>query len=311
MQFTNKYNLPQAIVNAVCRDPYDRGEADMSVSDIIDSPRAKTLLQIHDSKLVVDVSERIWSLFGRAVHQILEWGADEESVPEERLFYKLNIGGTDVTISGAMDLQETDGEGRTIIKDWKVTSVYAYKAEKPAWPNQLNCYAHLMRNAQFAESWIDGEKKRYKHRPNNVGGLQIGAILRDWNSGQAKRDPSYPQAPIQMVELPLWASKEAKVYFESRVAMHVRARSLEFAGLDLPPCTDEERWKDEESFAVMKEGGKRALALYDNRPEAQNHLDNLKVPAFIEVRGGTPKRCESWCGAAPYCSQYQKELSNG
>lgn len=312
MLLTNKHNLPAPIVNAVRADPYDRGPADYSVSDLIDSPRHKTLMWRHDAKVEEDVAGRVFSLFGRATHQILEWGAEEHQKAEERLFIEVEVNGVKVMVSGAMDLQERITPSRVKIKDWKVTTVWTYKAEKPGWPNQLNCYAHMVRNAQWSGEYDWKQKKWVLHErePMEVGGLEIGAILRDWGASKAKRDPAYPQAPIQMLELPLWPAEQAEKYFLDRVARHIDARSRDFAGAELPKCTPEERWMDSPEFAVIKEGGKRALAIYENEQEAITHVNNLNVPAFIEQRGGTPKRCEDWCKVAAWCNQYQRELEN-
>lgn len=307
MRLTNKHNLPAPIVNAVKRDPYDRGDADMSVSEIIDSPRVKVLEWEHDANIEEDVAGRVFSLFGRATHQILEWGAEDHQRAEERLFYTVKIDGVEVTVSGAMDLQDV---GEAVgITDWKVTTVWAFQAEKPAWMYQQNCYAHFVRNAQWAEAWINGKKERYAHKRRPVQSLKIGAILRDWSASKAKRDPKYPQAPIQILDLELWSPAKAKDYFEQRVRLHIKSRTMHFAGIDLPECSREDRWEDNPSYAVKKPDGKRAVGLYDTKEEALAHINDAKVPLVLETRGGEPKRCNDWCRVSQWCSQNQKRLA--
>lgn len=309
MKLTNIHNLPAPIVNAVKRDPYDRGDADMSVSEIIDSPRVKALHWAHDAEIEEDVAGRLFSLFGRATHQILEWGADKGQVAEERLFHTVDVGGVKITYSGAMDLQDR-GEDGIGIKDWKVTTVWAFQAEKPQWMYQQNCYAHLVRNAQWAEQWIKGKKVRYEHKPQEVKSLQIGAILRDWSASKAKRDPGYPQAPMQMLDLPLWEPEKAEDFVMHRLRLHIKARSRHFAGLELPECSPEERWQDEPEYAVKKPDGKRALALYQTKDEALAHVNDANVPLVIETRGGEPRRCTDWCKVNKFCTQYQRMQQN-
>jgi len=302
-------------VRAVQRDPYDRGPAQYSVSNIIDSPRVGTLQWKYDSEIEEDVSDRVFSLLGRAVHQILEWGADQDfdETPEERLFYELTVGGTTTTVSGAMDLQET-GKKRVAIKDYKVTSVYGFQADKEAWHNQLNCYAHLVRRAQKAGIYdSDGRWTLVDRALRDVESLGIVAILRDWSSGKAKTTADYPPAAIQEVAIPLWPAHEAEEYFMERVALHVKARAKDFAGRELPPCTQAERWEDDPKWAVKKKGNKKATKVFEER---QNAVDFIKESSnsadlIIEERGGEPRRCVgNWCKVAGWCSQEQARLES-
>lgn len=313
MRLTNKFNLPAPIVRAVTKDPYDRGPATFSVSNIIDSPRAQTLQWKHDQEIVEDVSDRVFSLLGRAVHQILEWGAtDEQETAEERLFMDVTVGGTTVTVSGAMDLQQAPLDGVVDISDYKVTSVYGFQADKEAWHNQLNCYAHLVRRAQ-KRGFLDREGKwRMEPRSGaNVGHLSIVAILRDWSSGKAKTTADYPPAAIQEIDIPLWPVAEAERYFLERVKLHVKARSADFAGKELPLCTKVERWEDDPKFAVMKAGNKRATAVFEDHDNALEFIrqSNDKDKLSVQARGAEPRRCVGdWCRVSQWCSQRQRDL---
>jgi hypothetical protein len=252
----------------------------------------------------------VFSLLGRAVHQILEDGADTDiETPEERLFMEVEVNGTRVTVSGAMDLQE--GKKKLIdIKDYKVTSVYGFQADKEAWHNQLNCYAHLVRKAQKAGIYApDGTWKLVDRVGRGVGSLGIVAILRDWSSGKAKTTQNYPPAAIQEVALPLWPAHEAEEYFLDRVAKHLKARAMDFAGKELPFCSQSERWEDDPTYAVKKPGNKRATKVFEEYQNAVDFINESKDTLVIEERGGTPRRCDGdWCKVAAWCSQNQKRL---
>jgi hypothetical protein len=284
------------------------------VSNIIDSPRVQTLQWKHDGDIVEDVSDRIFSLLGRAVHHILEIGADEtQETAEERLFMDVEVNGTKITISGAMDLQEEE-DGLVAIKDWKVTSVYGFQSDKDAWHYQLNCYAHLVRKAQWRGMQDpDGCWTKVPRQGREVGSLQIGGILRDWSAGKKKSSADYPPAAIQTLDIPLWTSEEAEEYFLERVTMHVKARSADFAGKELPLCNKSERWEDDPKFAVMKKGNKRATSVFEDEENALEFIRQSKDndQLYVEPRGAEPRRCaDNWCKVAGWCSQNAKRIKS-
>ena len=78
MNLTNKYDLPQSLVNAVGRFSYSRGKSDISVTQLIDSPRIVKLKELHNDKIVSDISEEIWKLVGSALHLIAESNTNGE-----------------------------------------------------------------------------------------------------------------------------------------------------------------------------------------------------------------------------------------
>ena len=80
MKLTNKHGLPQAIVNAIKNDPYTPGKrADISVTRLIDAPQVSVLYRNHYKDIVEDVSNRIFSIMGQAMHHILERAEDNDA----------------------------------------------------------------------------------------------------------------------------------------------------------------------------------------------------------------------------------------
>jgi hypothetical protein len=125
------------------------------------------------------------------------------------------------------------------------------------------------------------------------------AIYRDWSKPEARRSPDYPQAQAATFELPLWPREKARSFIAERVRVFQKA-----ANGELPECTPEERWEKPTVYALMKDGAKRAVRLYDNEKDAADHAStgkNLRV----EKRKGESTRCELYCSVAPYCSQFQ------
>jgi len=58
MRITNKYGLPEAIVNAVQQRKASDGR--ISVTSLIDSPQIRQLVLDHWDELEDDASDRLW-----------------------------------------------------------------------------------------------------------------------------------------------------------------------------------------------------------------------------------------------------------
>jgi hypothetical protein len=133
--------------------------------------------------------------------------------------------------------------------------------------------------------------------------LQIVALLRDWSKMEARRDPEYPQAQVITVDIPMWTPEETRKYMRTRVIAHEHAKEI------LPECTPEERWERPTKWAVMKKNAKKATKLHDNAESAEAQA--AENPLYsVEVRPGLSVRCENYCSAKPFCSQYQRMSQN-
>ena len=55
MQITNKHGLPEQFVRVAENDKYTRGESDISVTTLIDSPRINVLSERHDADMKKDL----------------------------------------------------------------------------------------------------------------------------------------------------------------------------------------------------------------------------------------------------------------
>jgi len=294
MKITNHYNVPQTIVRAVLDDEYDRGDSVMSVTQLISPPRIVLLQDLNKDNLQLDVVDKVPALLGTAVHKIIEKGSAgmPGHVVEERMFAEV-LGWK---ISGAVDLQIDNGDGTWAINDYKVTSVYSVTSDKPEWEQQLNCYAYLS----------------YLAHGRVVSSLKIVAILRDWQRKQAELKPDYPQAQIAVVDIPVWTPMQQKTFVEERVALHQAAQKAVDNGEPLAYCTDQERWVRGESWALMKEGRKSAIKLYDSEAEAREACTNFGSGHYVDHRRGSAIRCAgNYCLVSQWCRQYQEELSGG
>jgi hypothetical protein len=279
MEITNRHGLPDALVAAVRNDPYSSGGSDITATSLIDSPRIRELVRRNKDSITVDVVDRIWALFGSAVHHILEQSQTEARV-EERLFVDFE----GWVISGQFDRLLVEEK---VLQDWKVTTAYKVQSSHAGWERQLNVLRWLC-----AQNGIEVDK------------LQVVAIIRDWQASRASADGTYPVANVAVIHLPVWDLTITEEYIRERIHAHQDAR----AG-DLPLCTDEERWYSGGKFALIKPGNKRALKVLDTREEALAALAESKAPSLtIEERPGRYVRCENYCEAAPWCEQWQSYL---
>lgn len=289
----NRNNLPDTIVRATkaINAKYSKGNAERSVTQLIAAPRVDQLRKRYYHEIEQDIEDMWWSVFGSAVHHILEMGAGPGQVTEERIFAKV----AGMVISGQADLQEE--KGACHLMDYKVTTAYPVMLgeDKVEWENQLNLLAYLI--------WLD--------RGVRVESLSIIAFVRDWKRGETV-DPNYPQAGIVKVPMKLWEISKQKSYTEERIKLHRQAEMLASLDLPLPHCTREERWQKDDKFAVLKNGGKKALRVYPSLKEAADDVAARKTQDyFVETRPGKSYRCEgNFCQVSHWCEQYQEARSN-
>lgn len=286
MKITNKHNVPETLVALASRDYYSKGRADYSVTEIISPPRVQRLRRKHHEEMEQDVSDMLWQLLGSALHVVAERGVADGHITEERIIAEIG----DVKLSGAIDIQRITPEG-IIITDYKFTSAWALRQDKPEWEAQQNIYAWLVEK-------VKGQK---------VVGVQICALIRDWSRREASVKADYPQAPIQVLDLPLWELDKTEAYIKQRIDAHRLSKVQADWGDELPPCTDDERWVRETKFAVKREGRKTAIRVLDSEQEAKELAEKEK--GYVEIRKGEAIRCTgNFCGVAQWCSQYQQSL---
>lgn len=299
MQLTNNLGLPEAFYQAVKNDKYSKGHADYSVSDLVNPPQLTLLKQRHFNEIVEDVSDKIWSLLGKAVHYILEQSREPNVIKEKRLYTAIALR----VISGKFDLYYESGK----LTDYKVTSTWSviYGNIIKEWTERLNSYAYLLRTIGMT-----------------VTELEIVAMFRDWSASEALRYPDYPETEVEVIPLTLWSYELQKEYLGKRIELLKTNETLPDS--ELTPCTSEEMWERPTEYAVMKKGNKRASRVFETLEQAQELTDKNGEKHFIEVRPGARTRCEGkvikgrvkkYCPVRDFCHQYnqyknQKEQQN-
>ena len=262
MKLTNKFNLPDPIVNAVNNTGYTPGSSDITVTQLIQPPLIRKLRIEHDDDIEEDASDRVWALFGTAVHHLLEMAYKGSTARQEERVYAEVSGWK---LGGAFDVLEGSS-----LSDYKVTSIYSSNG-KIEWERQLNVLRWLLHK-----------------NGTEVTKLSITAIFRDWRPMERKRMPDYPARPIMVLPIKMWTLDEAEAYIKERVALHQLA--------DPPICTDEDRWTVPEKWAVMKKGAKKAIKLYQSKEGVILNPDQ-----FWEHRPASYRRCEDYCSVSKWC----------
>ena len=277
MNITNMHGAPESILQAVTADPYTKGEADFSVTELIKPPQINRLWAEHENKISMDVRDEFWKLLGRGVHNVLEQYSDG-GVSEERHFAKVG----DLTVSGAIDLVSNG-----MVTDYKVTSTYSVmKGLKPEWEQQLNMYSWLLRQNDISSS-----------------SLRIVALCRDWIRSRSDRSQKYPASPIVILPVPKWPDEQQDQYIEERVRVHMDESTIH--------CTSEERWARGKYMVTGTDVKLKKPKLFDTLMEASVWTQGKENPAkgiAYQITETTPTyvRCEgNWCGVRDFCPQYQ------
>jgi len=276
VKVTNHTSLPEPVYLAAIGD-YDAGDSDLTITQLIDSPRVVALTRKYNLQLEEDVSDMGARLIGNALHAAFEKYKESE-VSEQR--YYLNILGW--TISG-----KPDGYLNGTLYDYKTMSVSEWeRGIKDEREKQLNCYAELLR-----QNGVE------------VNALNLVVVFKDYKRGRVRFHSWYPEHEIMQIPVEMWDRQRAYDYLHERVALHQAALR------EVPLCTDEERWYNGGKWAVMKGGNKRATKLHESMEEAYAHAEELGEEYHVEAREGYYNRCEAFCVLAKnrLCQQWLDE----
>jgi hypothetical protein len=328
VKFTNKFNLPEEFVDAITLDNHVTN-GDISVTTLIDSPQVRMLRKMNDYE--VDLTDQMAMFFGTAIHERLESSNTQMhyakvlnqaaailskiGTPEDkginvaawvRKYVKENV---EVKFPSDFLIEQTltlECRGWTVsgtldryiksqkkIRDYKTitASQLAFPEQKSSWSKQQNIYAVMLRKLGY-----------------EVESIEIVAIVKDWSKMKLATSKDYPRSPVVTIPLNVLDNEKMLGYIDARVAIHQRAEEGEQV-----PCTKTDRWAKEDSYAVKKKGGKRAIRVLPNPMLAQKFIDEneFKHPPgtlYIEDRPSESFRCKNYCAVSSICPQYAREL---
>ena len=267
---TNKLGLPQPFVDAAtASNEYTKDR--YSVTAILGSQCEAILKRRHHDEIDDDVADRVWAIFGSAVHKVLQEAKATDSQLQEN-WLAVPIEGTKYTLSGIFDLY--DAETATVT-DYKTCSVWKTQVgDFDDWQMQVLIYCWMLRKTGFQAD--HGE---------------IVAIMRDHNMRKAKTEQGYPPHPVMKLS---WDFTDDDFYF---VELYIKDWFAELAKQEqlpddcLTPCGLEQRWHKPDKYAIMEKGKKRALKLCDSQEEAEEYAAQRGIDLggktyFVEFRKG-------------------------
>lgn len=283
MSITNALGLPEPFVDA-CRTEHTYTPKRYSVTQVLKGTKEAILERRHAGELEGDVADRVWAIFGSAVHQILQNAKESDSQLKENWVSADLPNG--YTLSGIFDLYD-DATGT--VTDYKTASVW--KAVKGEWDDyraQTLLYCWILRQMGF-----------------NASRGQIVALLKDHSKAKARFDRDYPQHPVVTVE---WNFTEDEIaaageWVKSKFAEIERCEQM--PDDEIPECSPKQRWRRDDKWAVMKKGRKSAVKLYADKAQADIHA-LMDQNLYVEYRPGTDPKCTGYCAAAPFCSYYRE-----
>ena len=280
MKVTNKMNLPAAFVNAVSTTRHNAAGC-FSATTLNKGTKEIILSDRHFEEMAVDAADSVWAVWGTAVHALLESQPDNNFHEE---YFKVPVSESYVT--GQVD--SYDMENATIY-DWKTASVWKVQhADFDDWRRQGMTYAWLLQ-----QSGLEVKKCRFV------------ALLKDHSKTKAKNDSSYPQSPVFIYEFDVTPEDMA----ETRDRILNKVLEIESAyELDddaIEPCSAEECWADGEKWAVMKNGRKTAIKLFDNEADADAMAGKMGNAYYVEHRPAISRKCGEYCICKDFCNFYR------
>lgn len=288
MKITNKFGLPESLVKACDVERHNK-PGEVSATTLLKGTKQIILTDRHWDELEDDVSNRCWALFGTAVHKLLE-EANPTAFTEESFSSK--VGGK--TVTGRVDLYDMANKTLT---DYKTASVWKVVFnDYEDWRRQGLIYAWLMR-----EAGLEVDKCRFV------------AMLRDWSATEAERKPDYPKSQVVTFEFAVTeeALGEIERFIKDKVADIEAAEVLDDDAIG--PCSPEERWERAATYAVMKEGRKTAVRVFESKDDADKLAAESGKGFSVVERKGKCVRCEGYCLCREHCSFWkslQEEAEN-
>lgn len=293
MKITNKHNLPLVIIdwieNANKQRQLQVDQGDFTVTQLLSNPKEQYLLS-RNPDIEVDASQFISVLSGEAWHAGIAANSTNRRFNGALVEKRFSIKYHGWKITGQPDVIDGD-----YLMDYKESTVGRFAKGVPQeYENQLNFYHYILssngKHPKFMGIWV-----KYKdYMPSRAG------------------TNHYPDAAMQYFPVQIWDYDEQDAFIKSRIEAHVGNLNSQLDKMDMPQCTDEERWYSNEVHAVMKKGGKRSLHNAATHEDAQAWIDGAntrvkKDQLTIERRPGVYRKCENYCFAKSVCDQYNNQ----
>ena len=292
----NMMGLPQPFVDAATSD-HKYTEGRYSVTEVLGGTCEAILKRRHAEEIEDDVADRVWAIFGTAVHEILRNSSESDSqLKENWLECKLDFPLDGYSLSGIFDLYD-DSDGT--VTDYKTASVWKVQfGDFDDWRKQTLMYCWLLQQIGF-DAWNG----------------QIVALLKDHSVRKAKTERGYPKHPVAKLK---WGFSDDDIKrIEGEIYSWFTMIALEEQLPDdrLTPCSPEQRWHKDDKWAVMKKGLKTAVRVYSNEGDAYQRAAGENREAgkelyYVEERLGEDTKCDSYCSVSDFCPFARRRKSS-
>lgn len=110
------------------------------------------------------------------------------------------------------------------------------------------------------------------------------ALLKDHSKSKAKTDATYPQSPVFVYEFEVTPEELTATGDRIKAKVQDIEEAEQTADDNIDPCTAEERWADGDKYAVMKNGRKTAVRVFDTQADADACAGKLGNSHYVEHR---------------------------
>lgn len=244
MKWTNDYNLPKRVIRLL-PEIYQPKPNRFSVTQLIDSPRIRTLLMTKWDELVLDYSELLNTVHGMGLHRRSDaLSLDEDGIKAE---FKMEDKICGVTLVGRSDRYEEE-EKLVVDKKSKATGFMKYPDATSGIEKQLNCYAWQFRKRGYPIKGLEAdlhyrdwklweaEKDKPKWAAMKPGWAKAVKLFdspqeaHDWIEMNTTPDEAffvqnrlpkgYPEISYERLVVPLWSEKEQEDYIKEQIEYH-------------------------------------------------------------------------------------------
>lgn len=259
MTITNNYGLPNELIEILKKDERIPVPHIYSVTELLKPVKEIILWRRYYDIITQDASELITSAFGTAFHTMMESVGGDDT--EERIEVEIYPG---VYLTGRYDKYANH-----ILHDYKTTSVWKYQnGDFTDYKRQGLMYAWLLRKkGVYVEKCI------------------FHLFLKDHSLSKASRDMNYP--PVAYVTYEFDVTSSDLLAIEDFISLRIKQIEslLDTPDRELPMPTHDESWYTGDTYAVFKNGGTRAVKVFDNLNDATLYISGANN-LYIEERKG-------------------------
>lgn len=312
MGYTNIYGIDLSLAVWLVADDYDFSPAEKAISAtaLLKPTRQIILANRMKDEQIVDLSSRISSRLGHAIHDSIERSWKEQhakalailNIPQNVIDrVKINPDPATLTSEDIPVFLEVRGsrqiDGWTIsgkldmalnwrLKDIKSTSVYTYIMGRKDGDYQLQ--------GSFYR-WLHQDKVKEDE-------IDIQFVFTDHQKAMVNTVPGYPEIKVVSYTLPLMSLDETETWIRNKLYDLDRYKNAPEEAL--PRCTDEELWRSNPVWKYYSDPAKtdgKSTKNFDNAADAQRHLTE-KGKGVIKHVPGKVKAC-GYCPAFSSCKQ--------